>query len=336
MYRRGDLGQVARALRVLDGLHGFRQGRTLAELAADLGVSTRTVRRDLAELVDAGFEIALTSVAGRPGARLVERSYSSVPITRRERYTLLAVASVFDVLRGTPLHDDVRSVLTKLQQRMTPDERAEHETLGSRFAYVPDGGTKAYVGKEDVIDALQTGILSRRLVRYAYSDARGRVQRGVLAPYSMLLYRHGLYIVGARMSEHGTEARSVGVFAVERFRDAEHLRGASFEVPRDFDVEDVLHGAFGIHIATPDRAQRVVVEFKKEKAALVAARQWHATQRLEKTADGGIRLEFTCTNIAPVVSWVLEWGPHARVIEPDELVAVVREELRAAVARYDE
>ena len=56
----------------------------------------------------------LTQIDGRPGARLVERSYSSVPITRRERYTLLAVRSVFDVLRGTPLHDDVESVLSKL------------------------------------------------------------------------------------------------------------------------------------------------------------------------------------------------------------------------------
>ena len=50
MYRRGDLGQVARALRLLNALRGFRRGRTLTELAAEVDVSVRTVRRDLADL----------------------------------------------------------------------------------------------------------------------------------------------------------------------------------------------------------------------------------------------------------------------------------------------
>jgi hypothetical protein len=46
-----------------------------------------------------------------------------------------------------------------------------HEALGDRFAYVPDGGTKLYSGKEDVLDALLTGVLQRKLVSYAYQGA---------------------------------------------------------------------------------------------------------------------------------------------------------------------
>lgn len=47
VYRRGDVGQTARALRLLDALRGYKHGRTLEELAAKLDVSERTVRRDL-------------------------------------------------------------------------------------------------------------------------------------------------------------------------------------------------------------------------------------------------------------------------------------------------
>src|SRR5262245_63665203 len=107
MYRRGDLGHTARTLRVLDELRGFRRGRPLAELARHLDASERTVRRDLADLRAIGFEIEAVLLDGRAGARLVEKSFSSIAITRRERYTLLAVASLFDVLRGTPLWEDV-------------------------------------------------------------------------------------------------------------------------------------------------------------------------------------------------------------------------------------
>jgi len=339
MYRRGDVGQVARALRLLNALRGFKQGRSLADLAAELGVSERTVRRDLAELGDADIDVELTRLDGRAAACLVEASHSSVPITRRERYTLLAVRSVFDVLRGTPLHDDVVNVLAKLEQRLNTAERKEHAVLGERFAYVPDGGTKAYEGKDDIIDSLQTGILSRKLVRYAYKDSRGRTQRGHLAPFALLLYRHGLYAVGCRTSDARVDTsdwrRTLGVFAVERFTDAEHLRECMFEMPTDFQLAEVLHGAFGIHLGDIAKACRVVIEFSAEKGALVEARIWHPTQQLQRTDGGKLRLSFSCTNLAPVVSWVLEWGPHAQVIEPAELVDAVVDELDAARGNYD-
>jgi proteasome accessory factor B len=341
MYRRGDLGQVARALRVLNALRGFRRGRTLATLAAEVDVSVRTIRRDIADLIDADVRIELVAVDGEAGARLIERGFTSVPITTRERYTLLAVRSVFDVLRGTPLHEDVQSVLEKLEQRLDPDAIDEQTRLRERIAYVPDGGTKAYDDKEDVIDALQTGILSQKVVRYAYKGARGRSTHGYLAPYALLLYRHGLYVIGSRLSDPGAGKdtaswrKALGNFAAERFVEAEHLRERSFDVPPDFRLADVLHGAFGIHVGGSEVPVRVVIEFSAAKASLVRARDWHRTQELEDLPDGRVRFSFSCVNIAPVVSWVLEWGPHARVIEPSDLCAQVVDEPQRARRQYD-
>ncbi len=67
----------------------------------------------------------------------------------------------------------------------------------------------------------------------------------------------------------------------------------------------------------------------------VRARLWHRTQQFHETANG-LRLEFTCSNLRPVVSWVLEWGPYAKVIEPRELVEQVSRELRDALSLYAE
>jgi predicted DNA-binding transcriptional regulator YafY len=382
LYKRGDLNHIARTLRVLDELRGFRRGRLLSEIASQLGASERTIRRDLADLRSAGFEIESLAITGRAAARLVEKTYSNIAITRRERYTLLAIGSLFDVLRGTPLWEDVKSLQAKLAQRMSPEEREEHATFGERFAYVPDGGTKAYEGKEDVLDALLTGVLSRRIVRFAYRDARGRVRKGRIAPYTMVLYKHGLYVIGSRVRDPGEKApdRSAGqaapdasgdrtvpeksertvpeksertvpeksertvtepiapivVYAVERFTEADALRNAPFVVPAGFKITDVLNGAFGIHVAgteTPPR--RVVIEFSAARAAFVRARIWHPTQTFEELPDGRVRLAFGCASLIPVVSWVLEWGPHARAIEPPELVAEVIAELDAARRGYE-
>jgi predicted DNA-binding transcriptional regulator YafY len=348
LYRRGDLNHISRTLRLLDELRGFRRGRLLSEIAAQLGASERTIRRDVNDLRSAGFEIESLTIGGRAAARLVEKTYSNIAITRRERYTLLAIGSLFDVLRGTPLWEDVTSLQAKLAQRMSPEEREEHATFGERFAYVPDGGTKAYAGKEDVLDALLTGVLSRRVVRFAYRDARGRVRKGCIAPYTMVLYKHGLYVIGSRVRDPAEKAEkpadrpagesgaSIAVYAVERFTEAEALRNAPFAVPPGFKISDVLNGAFGIHVAATDTPpRRVVIEFSAAKAAFVRARIWHPTQTFEELPDGRVRLAFTCASLIPVVSWVLEWGPHAKAIEPPELVADVISELEAARRGYD-
>lgn len=57
-----------------------------------------------------------------------------------------------------------------------------------------------------------------------------------------------------------------------------------------------------------------MIEFSKERAAYARGRVWHRTQQIEEQSDGTVHLAFTCKNLVPVVSWVLEWGPHARVI----------------------
>lgn len=84
-------------------------------MARVLGCSPRTVRRYLADLVDADLRVELCLIANRAAARLTDTSYLTIAITRRERYTLLAVRGLFDVLAGTPLAEDVTSVLTKLE-----------------------------------------------------------------------------------------------------------------------------------------------------------------------------------------------------------------------------
>jgi predicted DNA-binding transcriptional regulator YafY len=60
----------------------------------------------------------------------------------------------------------------------------------------------------------------------------------------------------------------------------------------------------------------------------------HASQMLQIIAGGGLRLSMTVGNLLPVVSWVLEWGGRARVVEPPELIERVKAELEAALAQY--
>jgi hypothetical protein len=133
-------------------------------------------------------------------------------------------------------------------------------------------------------------------------------------------------------SIHGDPSHVGDQFAAERFSDAEHVRRTSFAPPPSFRLAKYLQGAFGVHVGTEQHD--VVVEFSKARATSVTSRIWHESPSIESLADGRVGLRFTCTNLLPVGSWVLEWGPHARATAPDSLVQSVKRELDEARALY--
>jgi predicted DNA-binding transcriptional regulator YafY len=77
-----------------------------------------------------------------------------------------------------------------------------------------------------------------------------------------------------------------------------------------------------------------VIEFDAQAAEYIRMRRVHPTQKLVPASGGGIRLSMTVGNLNQLTSWILEWGPRARVLEPPELVERVTEELQSALANY--
>ncbi len=116
--------------------------------------------------------------------------------------------------------------------------------------------------------------------------------------------------------------------------DAEALRGHAFAVPVDFRLDEEIPSGFDIYAADVADAHRVIIEFSKERAAYARAREWHKLQTIENQPAGSVLVSFPCSNLAPVVSWVLEWGPHARAIAPRALIDAVVAELDTARSLY--
>ncbi|MAQ13977.1 MAG: hypothetical protein CMN30_04175 [Sandaracinus sp.] len=317
----GGYSQATRVLKLLDYLSGRRSGASFEEIAARFEVSSRQARRDVGALEEAGYYCEPVTVRGATGVRLIEGRPGAVRLTQRERYTLLAVRRVFDVLEGTPFAEDVQAIFDKVLASLP---EAPDEALADRFVYLPDGGTKRYDDEGDILDALLTGVLRQQKVRCVYRSARGKDSEGTLSPYAVVLYRHGVYVVGT-----WKDYTDVRVYAAERFTDAEWLRGETFERPQAFDPDRYFEGAFGVF--TGHERHRVVVELAPEVAHLVEHRQWHASQRVGPGADGWRRLELELSSLTQLTNWLVSWGPAVRVCEPASLGEAVLALHRAAV-----
>ena len=115
-------------IRLLGLLKALQDGERLhvAQFAARFHVRRETAYRDLRALEELGFPIVgdLHGVKSRP--RLASRSSPksvSIPFTLSELLALAFAASATEHLAGTPLHDDLKTALAKVQMRF-PDGRA--------------------------------------------------------------------------------------------------------------------------------------------------------------------------------------------------------------------
>lgn len=106
------------------------RGRTSAELAAQFEVSTRTVKRDLAALQQAGMPIWSEGGPGG-GYRLLPSSTDLPPVTFTPGEAV-AIAVALGSQPHLPFATDGRAALTKLLDAMQPEGRAQASGLASR------------------------------------------------------------------------------------------------------------------------------------------------------------------------------------------------------------
>lgn len=145
------------------------------------------------------------------------------------------------------------------------------------------------------------------------------------------LGRIGRKPVGVRVPPLALQLRSFQHFQI-RLLNFCHTFATAHRFRRRFRRR--FRAAFGPHLPDATEPHAVVVELSAEKAHLVSSREWHASQTVTTLDDDRVRIAFVPPSLAPIVSWILEWGPRARAVAPTSLVVQVAAELRAAGAQY--
>jgi predicted DNA-binding transcriptional regulator YafY len=78
----------------------------------------------------------------------------------------------------------------------------------------------------------------------------------------------------------------------------------------------------------------VEIAFEPAVADHVRAREWHASQRVRDTEGGGVAVALDVCLDRALQSWILSFGPFARVLAPDRLARDIADQFEEARARY--
>ncbi len=326
--------------RRLDSLRSLLQkhpaGLTIYELARELNVTPRSLRR---YLVEVKRELDLVSVATRPGGpRLWRLSPSEAPrrveVRRTQAYALLAARRLFEPMRGSTLFEEIDLAAQRLlgvarRPGRGPNAGVADARLEERFLYLPFA-PKDYAARTEELDDLFQSVADLRPLRCRYRRSRdGREERVLIHPYALVLYKDAIYCVGLHVSRG-----EVRTFLLDRMRDTECAVTERFELPPDFSIDDYFQGQFGIWRGGEPR--RVVIDFDERVTEFVRTRKVHPSQEITPLPGGGVRLTMHIGDMTELATWVLGFGETARVVEPPDLVDRVKRELAGALARYAE
>ena len=317
---------LSRQWRIVKLLCGTR-GLTLDELATELGVSIKSIRRDIRELRQA--DIPFTESTGPHGKKTWHVDVEQIPTSFNfdEIAALYFGRLYFERLAGTSFWASANSAFAKIEQSLGPAGLAYLETL-TPLVHQTSAGVTDYSSRADRIDVLRTTCEDMKVVTALYHSVGAAEPREYrLHPYGITEHEGSLYVAVA--SPAWDQIRN---FKIDRFLNVE-MQDERFERPAEFDLKRHFADSFGIY-REDGEPFLVRVRFERDAARYVSEKVWHESQRLENQSDGSVIMTVELSSTRSFMSWVLGFRSAATVLEPESFVQEIRGEIAGMAANY--
>jgi proteasome accessory factor B len=316
-------------LRALVAILRAPHGRELAALAEELDVSQKTAERYAKVMVnelpasDGLPLIELVKPNGRPVLRL-RGTAAGVDSNAYQAASVFFALAALRVLQGTILHESASELWDRFKQRLPSDTRRALEHVDRKFFYVPFAA-KDYSRLEEHMDAILRSVLRQERLEIDYRHANRRRSKHIFAPYTVVLYRDALYLLGASQRH-----RQPIYLAVDRIESVRRT-GERFSLPPSYAPHAFTEGVPGIW-SGPETV--VSLRLKGRAAEQIPERRVHPSQSFTTLRGGETLMRMTVRGWQELAWWILSWGADVEVLEPQELRAFVKRTLQAAAAAY--
>jgi len=308
------LRKIDKRLRV-----GFKKQTTLA---TEFNVSTRTIQDDLDWLDKNAGEI----VKDGQYYKYKDGKYTPNPFGFNENESI-ALSLAFMALKqycGTIFSERLNSFLKDEIAKKIELEIAENLwgkenviIFNTPHNFSPNAIPQKY---NQTIYELFLARKERQKIKISYKKPKDNEHgERIIRPY-FFVNEEGEWSVWG----HCEKQNDMRHFKIARIASTEIINDY-FEIPPEYDSKEYFEEGFDNY--NDGRELNYLIRFDNKVAPHLSTRLHHKSQKIKKLDDGGCEITFKCCGLDAVAKWVYKYTSHAKVIEPKELVELVKDEL---------
>jgi len=229
-------------------------------------------------------------------------------------------------LNQTVVRDGLMDVFTDLEETIPLAQRAVLKNYQKKI-YTTGFGSRRYEEVDDHIDVVLRGLLNQFKLELYYRSQKGE-RHYLVQPYTLVMQREASYL-NAWVDSYG----EIRTFRVDNILKAK-LTKDYFDYPTDYSPEIFYEKSFGVYKGDDGSGIAVVIEFSENLYDYVANRSWIANQTLSPFQEGKFQMKVVVSNLFEIFHRVMSIGSEARVIEPVELIEMVKGEAEKVLDGY--
>ncbi len=231
-------------------------------------------------------------------------------LNARELFALYLARGALTPLKETPFFQDLESIFVRLEQRLGGKQAEYFQGLQQELKF--EAGPAWGLGLDpNVLETIRSSCAEGQLIECLYYSVNSKAESiRKLGPHYLYYSRGGLYLVAEDMGDS-----KVKVFAVPRMKNAnmlDEVYKGQITTPEEF-----FDGAMSVYQGT--KSEEIIIEFDHDVAQFVKERKWHPSQRSTNLDKGRIRVHLELGQSPELISWILGFGPNAKVIQPETL-----------------
>ena len=314
------MNRTDRLLAIVLELQG--KGKQRAEdLAETFETSKRTIYRDIQALGEAG--VPLVSIPGRGYSLMKGYFLPPLSFTTDEATMLLLgsdfMAQNFDAQYRAAARSAIRKIAGVLPEKLRNDVDNLQQSIRFVSAGMVDGTPEA-----TMLQQLRRAIIEHTTVRFHYhtrytNDGKGTENTRDADPYGLAYVRNTWNLVA-----YCHMRKDIRNFRLDRMELVE-LLPRTFQRPPDFKLQ----------IRPPEERGTIIVKalFDSEVARWVREARSYYTVAEEDTPEG-LLVTLKIRQESEILQWLLGWGRHVRVREPESLRQLLVEEAKGMIGNH--
>ena len=308
------------------------KGLTLTEMATKFEVSEKTIKRDLISLTSVFGELREYCEAhGRKRYR-----FDKQPITfdgvlgRDELFALYVGLKMMEPMRGLDFYEKVQTASEKIKRSLGEKD----VELANRIAPFSDEfvqfGRRYKESTCKFINAASRAIADSKVLRIRYRSLHSQSAKTYnVCPYNIVSWRSSIYFIG-----NCCDDKKMKFWKVDRLFDVQVLANKTFRRDPNFNAASYLKNCVAPY-CTNGSVVNAVVRFNGYAARIIAEERPRVVKKYVRESNESILAYMTVEENRAFIRWLLEFGSHAVVMEPESLRKKVVEELNDIKQRYE-